>query len=178
MATLAANFDFRPRRRKARLRVGIPASLVTLDGRQDVALVDLSETGARLRVDGADTISSGVLTWLGFETFGSIVWRRGQTVGVHFDTPIDGEWVLTTREWLPRLPTSKEELKRFARDWVNGAPPRKQPAWIQGIPTSTYHSGKIEKKRVAPREWLRLAQPFIFAGVTLGVVAGYYSIRF
>ena len=178
MATLAANFDFRPRRRKARLRVGIPASLVTLDGRQDISLVDLSETGARLKVDDPDKIGSGVLNWLGFEAFGSVVWRRGHTVGVHFDSPIDHDWVLSTREWLPRLPTSKEELKRFARDWVNGVPPRRDRARIAGIPSAKYYAGKVEKKRVAPREWLRLAQPFVFGGVTLGLIVGYFSIRF
>ena len=48
MATTAENFDFKPRRGKARLRTGIPAALVTMDGRQELSLVDLSESGARL----------------------------------------------------------------------------------------------------------------------------------
>jgi len=178
MATLAANFDFRPRRRKARLRVGIPASLVTLGGRQDISLVDLSETGARLKVDEPDKIGSGVLNWLGFEAFGSVVWRRGHTVGVHFDSPIDHEWVLTTREWLPRLPTSKEELKRFARDWVNGVPPLRIPARIPGIPTSKYYSGPVERKRWKAREWLRVGRPFIAGGIVIGLLAGYCSVHF
>jgi hypothetical protein len=178
MATLAADFDFRPRRRKARLRVGIPAAIVTLDGRQEISLVDLSETGARLKVEDPAKIGSGVLNWLGFEAFGSIVWRRGHTVGIHFDNPIAHEWVLTTREWLPKLPTSKEELRRFARDWVNGAPPRRDSARIAGIPSAKYYAGRIEKKRLPAREWLRLAHPFIVGGVTLGLIAGYFSIRF
>jgi hypothetical protein len=178
MATLAADFDFHPRRRKARLRVGIPATLVTLDGRQDISLVDLSETGARVKVENAETIGNGVLHWLGFEAFGSIVWRRGQTVGIHFDSPIDSDWVLTTREWLPKLPSSKEELKRFARDWVNGAPPRRQPARIPGMPMTRYYSGKVQRQRWNANEWLRAGHPFIAGGIVLGLIAGYCSVIF
>ena len=120
MASTAIALDHQPRRSKARLRTGIPAALTTMDGRQEISLVDLSESGAGLVVRDAWRINGGVLKWMDYEVYGTVVRRGDKDIGLRFEEPIDPDWVLETRKWLPALADDKAEIRRFARDWVKG----------------------------------------------------------
>lgn len=65
------DLDFKPRRGKPRLRAGVPAVLITMNGRQVVSLLDLSESGAGLVVKDGWRLNGGVLKWMDYEESGS-----------------------------------------------------------------------------------------------------------
>lgn len=109
-----------PRRAHARLRLGIPARLVSLDGQQWVTLVDLSQSGAKLLLASPDKVSGGLLRWLEFEAFGDPAWQRGDQLALRFDEPIDPAWLIETRQRAPSELNGDLHTRRAARDWANG----------------------------------------------------------
>jgi hypothetical protein len=110
-----------PRRAFARLRLGIAARLETLDGRQKVRLIDLSQGGAHIILSDPGDIRQGVLTWLRFESFGAVAWVDGDHVGLEFDRPLPLAVLVETRQQAPTV--VREEAMNAecaARDWVAG----------------------------------------------------------
>ena len=91
------------RREHARLRLGIPARLETLDGRFPVRLVDLSHGGAQIELEGDAPVREGVLSWMLFETFGVPAWQEGGSVGLTFDRPLSRTALRMTREKAPEI---------------------------------------------------------------------------
>lgn len=183
MASLSPACDFQPRRGKARLRLGIPADLLTVHGRAGVTLLDLSESGARLRYEG-ERISDGVLEWLGFEAFGSIVRHANGELGLRFDEPVTQDCVLDTRDLLPTVPQDEDEVRNFARAWVSGRDGQRVSAHISGLRAETLRQRAVasqfrathRKQATGVRPWLRAAPPFVAGGVLVGLFAGYWSI--
>ena len=107
-----------PRRAHLRLQVGISAQLETLDGRQRVRLIDLSQGGAHVLLAQEDDFDQAMLTWLRFETFGMVVWREGLDVGLEFDKLLPLGVLVETRLRAPTV--VREEEERAAREWVAG----------------------------------------------------------
>jgi hypothetical protein len=111
------------KRGQPRLRVRLPARLITLNGEFRVVLCDLSTGGARVGKPGL-VLDGGqaVLLWESFEAFCAVAWCRGGLVGVRFEDPIPNDWVLVTRELdsNSNLPPDAELDRRAARDWVLG----------------------------------------------------------
>lgn len=111
------------KRGQARLRVRLPAKLITLDGEFRLVLCDLSTGGARVGKTGL-MLSGGqaVLLWDRFEAFCTIAWCRSGLVGVRFEDPIPKEWIIATRELdsMARLPDEQELRRLEAREWVMG----------------------------------------------------------
>lgn len=107
-----------PRRVHLRLQLGISAQLETLDGRQRVRLIDLSQGGAHLIVSHDSDFHEAVFTWLRFETFGSVVWREGRDVGLEFDKLLPLGVLVETRLRGPTV--VREEEEQAAREWVAG----------------------------------------------------------
>ena len=113
--------DQSPRRGYSRLRLGIAARLETIAGTQSVRLIDLSQNGARLILSQPGDIRDAVLTWLGFEAFGSVIWREDDQVGMHFAELVPIEQLLETRQRAPSVVREAElEAKAMAREWVAG----------------------------------------------------------
>jgi hypothetical protein len=111
------------KRRHARLRVRLPAKLITLDGEFRVVLCDLSTGGARVGKPGLFLAGGeAVLLWDRFEVFGTLAWCRSGLFGVHFEAPIAKEWVMATRELdsATRLPDDDELNRQAAREWIVG----------------------------------------------------------
>ena len=104
-----------PRRAYSRLRVGIDAYLDTLDGRQKVRLIDLSQAGAHVVLSHPEAIKEAVLTWLGFDTFGIAVWQSEQDVGLTFDCLLPARVIDETRERAPAV------VLEMAQAWVSGS---------------------------------------------------------
>lgn len=102
------------RREHARLRLGIPARLETLEGRQQVRLVDLSHGGAQIVLENDAPVREGVLSWMRFETFGIAAWQDGESVGLTFDRPLSRECLVATRDKAPEI------FLDAARDFVAG----------------------------------------------------------
>jgi hypothetical protein len=103
-----------PRRAHSRLHVEIEASLDTLDGRQKVRLVDLSQAGAHVVLSTPETVTEGVLRWLDFDTFAITVWQREDDVGLKFDRLLAPHVLEATRQRAPSL------VLEMAQAWVTG----------------------------------------------------------
>jgi hypothetical protein len=118
---LAIQADHIPRRAHPRLRLGIPARLLTLDGQQWVTLVDLSQNGARVVLERPHTINGGgLLRWLGYEAFGDAAWQRGEELALHFEERIDLAWLIETRQRAPTELDHNLHTRRAAKEFVVG----------------------------------------------------------
>lgn len=180
MTAAAACVDFAPRRGNSRLRVGIPAAFETVNGQQTITLVDLSQSGARLQIHDSEPVGRGVLKWVGFEAFGTVVRREGNEIGLQFETPLEPAWVLYTKEWLSARPSAKDELRHFAQDWVSGgAAPGPtfgtQAPRAPARPDMVARAPGKERTRHRMGEWYRAGRPFVLGGALLGAIAGYCS---
>ena len=119
MTDVPADQGRAPGRAFPRLQLGISAQLETLEGRQRVRLMDLSVGGARVVLSQAGDIKQGVLTWIRFETYGSVAWVDGKHIGLEFDKPLPLAVLVETRQRAPSV--VREEEERVAREWVEGA---------------------------------------------------------
>ena len=109
------------RRRHSRLRVHLPARVITLDGTFQATLLDLSFRGGKI-VLGADKLrrgASAVLSWASFEAFCTVAWTRGHSCGLDFDTPLNPQVLIATRDLADASP--KVDFSRLAaKAWVTG----------------------------------------------------------
>lgn len=110
-----------PRRAYSRLRLGIAAQLETLDGPQKVRLIDLSQGGAHVILSQPGRLRQAVVTWLHFETFGTVAWQEGQHIGLHFDKLLPLAVLVETRRQAPSV-VREEAMGAYetAREWVAG----------------------------------------------------------
>ncbi len=111
------------RRRDSRLRLGVPAQLITLSGQCSASLCDLSQSGAHLRTKGVlERGEDAVLSWLGFETFGRIVWTHDGEAGMEFDELLAPAILIQTRDQvdLGIAPSSEQAAYESARNWYLG----------------------------------------------------------
>ena len=104
-----------PRRAYARLELGLEAHFDTLDGRQAVRLVDLSQAGAHVILSEPVPLSEGVLSWLRFDTFGVVVWQNEEHIGLEFDRLVPLPQLVETRLRAPSI------VLEAAQAWVSGA---------------------------------------------------------
>jgi hypothetical protein len=109
------------RRKKPRLRVGIPARLETLYETVQVTLIDLSQTGAKMEIPDRRLAGSAVLNWLSFEALGDVMWQEGDLAGLQFDPSVPLDYLLATRELAPNV-VAKQHLdaRAAAAAWVWG----------------------------------------------------------
>ena len=104
-----------------RLKLQLPAQIFTFDGSEDVLLLDLSQVGARLACRIPPTFTKGVLSWMGFESYGDTIWQKGRMCGLRFDEELDLSVVVQTRrdvreEWV----RYSDDLESTARLWAQG----------------------------------------------------------
>ncbi len=112
------------RRRDSRLRLGVPAQLITLSGQSSASLCDLSQSGAHVRAKGVlERGEDAVLTWLGFEAFGRIVWAGDGEAGLEFDELLAPAILIATRDQvdLGFAPSTRQADHDQARDWYLGS---------------------------------------------------------
>lgn len=110
----------RHRRKRPRLRLGIPVRVETLHGNFDGRLLDLSETGAKVAMDSPSGRGEALLEWLSHEAFGEIVWRRGDAIGIRFDQPLSPEQLMRTRQLAPSILRDHDPTIEAARMWAQG----------------------------------------------------------
>lgn len=76
-------------RRHARVRVLLSAKLVTTTDETSVTIRDLSLSGAMVQGRFLPRVGSDIILTRGsFEIFAAVVWCRGDTCGVEFDSPL------------------------------------------------------------------------------------------
>src|SRR4051812_8296977 len=109
------------RRQHARLRLGIPARLESLEGNEAVRLIDLSQSGAHVVLTKPHDLRRAVLCWLEFEAFGFVAWREGDHVGMEFEELVPMEQLFETRQRAPDV-VRAETIGDYAaaRDFVAG----------------------------------------------------------
>ena len=123
--TKEPNPSTRGRRRYGRLRLRLRAKLITIHGTANGMLVDLSLTGARVRL--ANTVprsGDAMLQWggqggEGHEAFGMIVWVDDCECGVLFDEPLPEAILLGMRD-AAACPNDREQARSAAATFVNG----------------------------------------------------------
>lgn len=108
------------RRAFLRLQVGIGARLDTLDGSQQVRLIDLSQGGAHIILSRPEEAGAGMLTWMNFETFGELAWQEEDHVGLKFDKLLPPGCLAQTRLRAPSVVRDEEEGASLTRAWVAG----------------------------------------------------------
>lgn len=127
------------RRGRSRLHVRLPARLSTVTETVRVVLNDLSLTGAQLLVGHELRVGTeALLEWNKFDAFGEVVWSDGNRAGMRFETMLDPETVLSTRDMddSEHLPSDFELIRRDAREWVQGGTrPQTSSAPSQERPT-------------------------------------------
>lgn len=120
----------RGRRRYGRLRLRLRAKLITIHGTTNGMLVDLSVTGARVRLANAvPGNGDAMLQWVGHggeghggkghEAFGMIVWVHDGECGVLFDEPLPEAILLRMRD-AGACPDDREQVRSAAATFVNG----------------------------------------------------------
>ena len=112
-----------PRRDFARLRLGVPAVLQTLDAKLKVEIVDISQGGAHLVLPSKDSFAKEcLLVWLRYEAFGEVSWREGAHIGIRFEEPISHKAILATRKNAEAiLGQDAVQTKDEAKRWAQGA---------------------------------------------------------
>ena len=120
-AALSRRLSPAGRRRHSRLRLNLPAKLITRDGTLAVTLLDLSFSGARLGLGAAPLRAgaSAVLSWASFEAFCTLVWVQDSTCGLDFEVPLHPQVLLATRD-LADLAPRIDGNRVAVRDWVTG----------------------------------------------------------
>jgi hypothetical protein len=110
------------RRAHSRVRLDLPADLVTLDGRQHCRLINLSVCGANLRIEPPPAKGTcGFLRFCGAEAFGTVVWTHSKHCGVDFDEPIPLETVTAMRDLAAAHPWDEAYLEQQAiKAWIQG----------------------------------------------------------
>ena len=93
------------RRQAPRLRIGMPARLITLERHLTVVIEELSEGGARIALPQPHAFTVCVLKWLDFHAFAEIRWVRDRSVGLQFPGPISAETIAQTLRSAPVLVT-------------------------------------------------------------------------
>lgn len=114
----------RGRREQSRLRVRLSCRLITRAGDNALALVDLSQTGARVQTGAiAPPYGDAVLQWSGMEAFAAVVWARGGFCGLSFFDPIPAAWLGVSRQLgeTASLTDDRSHARELARAWAVGA---------------------------------------------------------
>ncbi len=120
MAPPSTGYTGRRRDSRLRIRMGVPTQELTLDGQDSASLLDLSQSGAHIRVTAALRRGQDVmLWWLGFEAFGKVVWIEANEAGVEFDELLPTPVLLQTRQQVDAglTPSTDQLAHERARDW-------------------------------------------------------------
>ncbi|MEO0871401.1 MAG: PilZ domain-containing protein [Pseudomonadota bacterium] len=110
------------RRAAPRLRLSIPARLVTVSETRRCVLLDVSRCGAQISL--AKPLSEGEAGFLHFantEVFVSVIRKATGLNGVEFDVPLSDEDVLAIRRYAEDYEADERRaLRSEARAWVAG----------------------------------------------------------
>jgi hypothetical protein len=94
--------------------------LETLGGRLDAELIDLSQSGARVQIEGDERPQAAVLRLLGFAAYGDIIWNDESLLGMAFDPPLPAEQILQTREIAPSIVADGDGRSAAAKAFAQG----------------------------------------------------------
>lgn len=120
-------FGYRTGRRSApRLRLSIPARIVTLTDSRRCVLIDLSRTGARIGLAVPLEVDAGVVLQVGtVDQFGIVTRKKvgfqGGSNGIEFEDELNDNAILEMRRYSENLEEEERRaIRREARKWVSG----------------------------------------------------------
>ena len=91
------------RRHAPRVRLDMPARLITPEGTCPVMLENMSAGGAKIVLPEPVEFVVCVLRWMDRHAFADVVWREGAFVGVKFNEPISVETLEATCRYAENL---------------------------------------------------------------------------
>ena len=109
------------RRTAPRHAAPLIATVTTLSKTYTAVIVDISQTGLRLR--GEQLPQSGEELFVGFErikSFGTVTWERGGECGIAFDGPLPASDMARLSKEVGRLRGLSPELRAAFEDWKLG----------------------------------------------------------
>lgn len=110
------------RRASSRLRLRLPATLITLDGQGPAVLENISATGAR--VASQFTLRPGascILRLPRLELFADVAWCAQGRLGLNFEAPLSHDQLVTLRNLDPdSLSNERASSQNWARAFVDG----------------------------------------------------------
>ena len=109
------------RRSATRKAAPLIAVLSTLTGSHSAVLVDVSETGVRLRSD--DLPGQGeelIIAIEGVRTFGSVSWKHDGECGIALDAPLRKEDVASLCQMASKSRGYSPEARAAFEDWTLG----------------------------------------------------------
>lgn len=110
------------RRGNPRLRLQLPAQLITLDGQGPAILENVSATGARIRT--SLTLRPGgscILRLPSLELLADVAWCAGDRCGLTLERELTQQELVAMRNLdLRTLPSERDTTKDWARNFVNG----------------------------------------------------------
>jgi hypothetical protein len=110
------------RRAAARLRLSIPATLVTLADTRRCILIDVSRTGAQVSLPEPLAVGeAGFLRFAGIEVFGVAIRAATGCNGLEFDVELGDDDVLAVRHHAESYEAdARRALREEVRAWVTG----------------------------------------------------------
>lgn len=111
------------KRSAPRARIGLQATLETLDSRRSVLLENLSATGARIQLADPPRPGSDVIIQCGkIDVMARVIWASRDTCGIHFDDPAKLDDILQLKAESERIARSgyTHAQIRAAEDWQHG----------------------------------------------------------
>lgn len=110
------------RRGSARLRLRLPAELITLDGQGPAILENISATGARVSSQLVLKPGASCILRLGrLELFGDVAWCAQGRLGLMFEEPLAQGQLVALRNLDPAdLANERAAREDWARGFVNG----------------------------------------------------------
>jgi len=111
------------RRSAPRLRLSIPARLVTVSETRRCVLLDVSRTGAQIGLAKPLGVGeAGFLTFADLEVFGGVIRSSQGSNGLEFDVELSDDDVLGIRHFADNYHyDERRALMDEARAWVTGA---------------------------------------------------------
>lgn len=110
------------RRASARLRLRLPAELITLEGQGPAVLENISATGARISSQFAlRPGASCILRLPRLELFADVAWCAHGRLGLNFERPLSQDRLIALRNLDPADPVNERAASQdWARGFVNG----------------------------------------------------------
>lgn len=110
------------RRVSSRLRICVPAKFDLVTGLNHCFLMDVSRTGAHLKMPGLLALGDcGILKLDSIDSFGAVVWRHDDDLGICFDEDVSNTNLLSLRHFADSyIKREREATLASARSYVAG----------------------------------------------------------
>jgi hypothetical protein len=106
-----------------RLRVRLPAKVVTMSKTYPAILLDVSGGGAKVEIEGDPPRGEVMLRWGKFEAHGAVCWEKAGRCGLSFDSKVPQDVLLATGDLneAAAIPADCSLTAHAAQGWADGS---------------------------------------------------------